>query len=661
MMRLIRSLPFLYAIPIVFIAISSSSRQSLSVQIVVWGLFVVLHLYLALIERIALILPAFLPAVVYVADFVILRWGNHSPLIALLFAALPVVYARRPAHYGWYVAASALSLALPGSLREARDLTVYVLFLLTAGAVYLFSREEIVRYLWGGGTARSGDHRSPGASDHARQAVEDPYLALMKYCERTTLWDRIPVAVKVVELRGEEGIIVGAPSPFRLTGLILLAIKNRCVLPCHSILEEKEFLPLIPPYNKRVYFPVGLFDPEGVPAVPEYVIVIDADYQGDKQLLVETFAPIRQDVIELLRMAATFDRVLTDRRRQEKLYRGAREMLDSFSREKLFNASAWSVLNFVPDAATVLITEWRDGEHKGIIYRLEDDGTPLSLEKVAPLTATDMTDPTTIQAMMLEGKVGKMAEIRDINRRRDKNQLFAELAFAELNRHAQMLTFLLQRHETPQGTLSVFLDSDREVDTQTKSDLLLLCRILSSALNNIEMYETVQNLSNIDALTGLYNRRYLQERTETMTGEAARSGMPLSAIMLDIDHFKKVNDRYGHKAGDEVIRFLSRIIKRSVRKVDVAARYGGEEFVLLLHNTTKEGALKVAEKIRETVQGSVVPADGNQLTITSSFGVSSFPELVQRPEDLVKSADEALYESKEGGRNRVTLYMPKGS
>jgi len=642
--------------PLGFVWLSYYFRQSLSAQIIIWGLFAALQCYFFLVEKIALAIPSFLPVMIYIVDFII--WGNSSPLISILFIALPIVLARRPAHYPWYAVLALLSLIIPGRFDDARQFTLYVLFIIATALVYFFSREDLLRRIFGENERTVVKRDREGA----RHAVEDPHLALLKYIERMRVWNKVPIAVRVVELREEEGFIVGTNNLFRLTGLLLLAIKNRCTIPCNSLLEEKEHLPLLPEYNKRVYFPVGLFESDPALSTPEYVVVIDAFYEGDKQVLVDTLLPLRDDVIELLRMAATFERILTERKRQEKLFRGAREMLDSFSRERLFNSSAWSVLNFVPDAATVLITEYRDGEHKGSVYRMhEENGEPLSLEKIAPITADEIHDAGSIQAMMIEGKVGKMSEIRDIDKRRDKNQLFSEPQFADLNRHSQMLTFLLQHKDAPQGTISVFLDSDRAVEPQTKSDLSLLSRILSSALNNIEMYETVQNLSNIDGLTGLYNRRYLQERITNMTSEASRSGMPLAVIMLDIDHFKKVNDRYGHKAGDDVIRFLSRVVKNSIRKVDVAARYGGEEFFILLHNTTHDGALKVAEKIREIVQCSVIPADGNQLNITSSFGVSSFPDLAQNAGDLVKSADDALYESKETGRNRVTLYAPKPS
>ncbi|HSW60174.1 MAG TPA: GGDEF domain-containing protein, partial [bacterium] len=135
-----------------------------------------------------------------------------------------------------------------------------------------------------------------------------------------------------------------------------------------------------------------------------------------------------------------------------------------------------------------------------------------------------------------------------------------------------------------------------------------------------------------------------------------RTGTPLSMIMLDIDHFKAVNDTYGHKAGDDVIRFLSRTVKNNVRKVDVAARYGGEEFVVLLHNTNVEGAARLAEKIRILVKDSTINADGSQINITSSFGVSSYPSISLSSGDLVKNSDQALYFSKENGRNKVTVF-----
>ncbi len=657
MTRFIRSLPFLYTAPAVFITLSHLFRLSVAAQIVIWGMFVALQLYLFLVERVPPVLPALLAAAVYLSG--LFTWGNRAPTVALLFVALPIISRWRPAHYPWYAALSLASLVVPAHAGDVADFTLITLFIVTAIGIYLLGRDDLLRHFREEHRGFTPQERPP---ETARFAIEDPYLPLLTYLGRLVRWQEMSLSLKVVEIRGEEGMLIGSGVSFRLTGLLLLAVKNRQPIPCTTLLDEKEHLPLMPEYDKRVYFPLYLFGTGDPSAPPEYVVVADTRFEGDKQILPDLLRPLTEDILLLLRMAVTFERILSERKRQERLFRGAREILDSFSRDRLFNASAWAVFNFVPDAAAVLVTERRDGEHRGFLYR-PPAGDPglFSLGDVSPAVSEEIRDPSSVSGLMLDGKMGKVAEIRDINKRRNDNLLFPDPAFAELNRYDRMATFLLQHQESPQGTLSVFLADDRDLEPQTKADLSLFCRILSSALNNIEMYETVQNLSNIDALTGLYNRRYLQERLEHMLNEAGRLGTPLAVIMLDIDHFKKVNDRYGHKAGDDIIRFIARVLKKSIRKVDVAARYGGEEFIVLLHNTTDEGAVTVADKIRETIQGAVVPADGNQLTVTSSFGVSAYPDPIRNADDLIKSADEALYRSKEQGRNRVTRYVASSS
>ena len=143
---------------------------------------------------------------------------------------------------------------------------------------------------------------------------------------------------------------------------------------------------------------------------------------------------------------------------------------------------------------------------------------------------------------------------------------------------------------------------------------------------------------------------------EQKISEAGRTQVQLSMIMLDIDFFKKVNDTYGHKAGDDVIRFIAATIKKSIRKVDFAARYGGEEFVILLYNTSIAAAANIADKIRNIVRDSTVNADGSPLNVTISLGVSSFPMPSMNAESLVKHADTALYYSKEHGRDQVSVF-----
>jgi diguanylate cyclase (GGDEF)-like protein len=170
----------------------------------------------------------------------------------------------------------------------------------------------------------------------------------------------------------------------------------------------------------------------------------------------------------------------------------------------------------------------------------------------------------------------------------------------------------------------------------------------------------VRGLSITDPLTGVPNRRYLFQQLEAELARAARFDTPLSMLMIDIDHFKHLNDSAGHSAGDDVLRQVCVRLKATLRKVDTLARYGGEEFVVLLPQVPREEALEVAEKLRKSIcdtpleHGKTQP--GGRVTI--SIGVASLPHDAKDQTRLVDSADAALYASKRGGRNKATLYLP---
>ncbi len=172
---------------------------------------------------------------------------------------------------------------------------------------------------------------------------------------------------------------------------------------------------------------------------------------------------------------------------------------------------------------------------------------------------------------------------------------------------------------------------------------------------NQQLYQ----LATTDSLTRLVNRRYFMERLSTEFSRAKRFNRRLGYLICDIDHFKHVNDTYGHSVGDRVLKQVSAILASTVRSIDTAGRYGGEEFVLLLPETAIEGVLFVAEKIRRTVEEfDFTPEDPNEPNgpahITISLGAATYPEvMVETPEELIELADQALYRAKEAGRNRV--------
>jgi len=158
-----------------------------------------------------------------------------------------------------------------------------------------------------------------------------------------------------------------------------------------------------------------------------------------------------------------------------------------------------------------------------------------------------------------------------------------------------------------------------------------------------------------DALTGLYNRRYLEESLARELVLAERKGHPVSVIMADLDHFKKVNDQYGHLAGDEVLRAFGAILKRNARASDIYCRYGGEEFLLVLPQMPAEKAAERAEQLRRSLAAAPIHYGATPIAITASFGVAAFPDQGSGGDRLIDAADKALYQAKHNGRNRVAL------
>ena len=173
----------------------------------------------------------------------------------------------------------------------------------------------------------------------------------------------------------------------------------------------------------------------------------------------------------------------------------------------------------------------------------------------------------------------------------------------------------------------------------------------------LEVNERLRHMSQTDGLTGLDNRRNLNDRLEEMFHHAQRLSEPFSCVMCDLDHFKSVNDSYGHQAGDEVLKQLSTILKDEAREIDRVGRYGGEEFMLLLPGTVLDAAVTFSERVRKRIEAHTFTFDGGTLQRTASFGVSGWPHPTIRDSDaLVRAADDALYVAKETGRNRVIRY-----
>ena len=171
--------------------------------------------------------------------------------------------------------------------------------------------------------------------------------------------------------------------------------------------------------------------------------------------------------------------------------------------------------------------------------------------------------------------------------------------------------------------------------------------------------ERAEDLANHDGLTSLYNHRTFYSLLTEEMGRADRFHRPVSVLMLDVDHFKRVNDEHGHQTGDQVLQALGSLLTRHARSIDRVCRYGGEEFTVILPETSSHLAMSMAERIRLAVAAEPLDIGTSaHIRVTLSIGIATYPEQLSTIQELVKAADVAMYTSKLAGRNRTTVYSP---
>lgn len=186
-----------------------------------------------------------------------------------------------------------------------------------------------------------------------------------------------------------------------------------------------------------------------------------------------------------------------------------------------------------------------------------------------------------------------------------------------------------------------------------RAKMTVLINQLELSLKRYELYSEIQKLSITDGLTGMYVRRYFEERFEQELSRSRLNNLRLAFLLMDVDNFKSYNDTYGHVAGDAVLKEMAKIIKYSLRQIDMCARYGGEEMCLMLPETSREGALLVAERLRLGIEAVELEVFDESLKMTVSIGVSVYPNDGETVNALIDKADKALYQAKAAGKNRV--------
>ncbi len=300
------------------------------------------------------------------------------------------------------------------------------------------------------------------------------------------------------------------------------------------------------------------------------------------------------------------------------------------------------------------------------IDELERDGEALALiiaDQIMPrmsgvklLEEVNRRSPSTMK-ILLTGQAGLDAVIEAINRAKlnhyigkpwDEENL--RLLVENLLRQYRLVRENRRLVDDVSAKNNALLDMNRELEAKIAERT----RALASA------NERLAELAVTDGLTGLYNHRHFHERLVLEAERSLRNGLPLSLLMIDVDHFKRYNDRHGHPAGDEVLRQLSGIMTAARRANDFCARYGGEEFSIVLVDTPKHTAVQVAERLREQVASHrfAFAKEQPEGCLSISIGVATFPDDTADAEGLVVTADAALYAAKRAGRNRVMLATP---
>jgi diguanylate cyclase (GGDEF)-like protein len=207
------------------------------------------------------------------------------------------------------------------------------------------------------------------------------------------------------------------------------------------------------------------------------------------------------------------------------------------------------------------------------------------------------------------------------------------------------------------GTFTLVSRNPRRFRKDVREMLRIIANQVAVSIQNALMYRKMETMATTDGLTGLTNHRTFQERFGNLVERADRHGHRAAVLLCDVDHFKSVNDNYGHPVGDEVLRQVAAVLRAAVRKIDIPARYGGEEFAVVLEETDLEGAVMLANRIRKDVGALMLESDKGTFQITMSVGVAAFPDDSRDRAELIERADMALYHAKETGRNRVVSYQ----
>lgn len=527
--------------------------------------------------------------------------------------------------------ATRLNAEIHGMRQEAKD---FRLISATLSSVGGRSRQEQENHLY------------HGSVESIHQAIFFT-LELLKDTMNTQsavlLWlDDKGEQLSIKEMVTDCELVTDSPFP-ALSGVLGGVVKNRT--PIHLLEPAGKGIPYYAPGAR-----VGAF--LGVPVLEEGhlrgVLCLDratpeAFSPTERELLVEAARQILHNV-QAERMFVAVER---SKYEQERFFK-ASEMLNSALGLEAVYATAFEAVRQIVefDVGAVTLHDAEAGRHT--LAAVTGDA-------LAELRGHSFPDNAGLVAMAVKNRhyLPAGGELRDRSQ-----VIFAKQV--PLSGMEGLLVFPLISGDRALGTF-VLGARRRGVFTARRREMLgVIANQVAVSVQNGIMYEQMESMATTDGLTGLANHRTFQDRCSEMLARAERAAKPVSIILTDIDHFKGVNDTHGHPVGDAVLRAVSAVLKEQARVVDVVARYGGEEFALVLEDTDSEGALILAERIREQVAAlSHVSAQGS-FSCTLSLGIAAYPADGKHKQLLIERADKSLYHAKEHGRNQSVRFADLG-
>jgi two-component system cell cycle response regulator len=348
-------------------------------------------------------------------------------------------------------------------------------------------------------------------------------------------------------------------------------------------------------------------------------------------------------VMRIVQSERVFQAVERSKHEHERFYKASAALNRALTLAEVYEAAiegARGVCEF--DFAAVATHEPSDGSHT--VHRVVGEGAET-------LDGRRFRDPSSLASMVVKNRLALPA-----GGEWDRDDVAAFDDSVRLHDFQSLLMLPLPVKDEVIGTLTVAARRPGAFPSDRREMLGVIANQVAISVQNGRMYQALEEQATTDGLTGLVNHRTFQERFSGMLTRAERHGFTVALLLTDIDHFKKINDTYGHPTGDEVLRRVAALLAGSARKIDITARYGGEEFALVLEATNREGALQLAERIRQEIGEQSFDSGKGPFSATMSLGIALYPQDGRAKSEIIKNADAALYAAKHGGRNQTVYF-----